>query len=284
MTTNISSDRSIPPVGFSNINSICYFNALIQCLLSSHFFRSYAIDSGNLLINDFFNNLNQGKWDNFFTTRFLESMPGENKSNQSSSEYFLQLIEKLKMDKLFEYHHLAKRTCQVCGSISEDMDKTTNLLLNNNIMELFEYSEIINDVICNKCKQRVDMKQERNLRSVSPVMVISLNKYFEKTKFYYPPYFKIDIPSGRVSEHRKTPEDTNTLEYTLIATLDHFGGLGGGHYVARVLRDGVFSAQGVAEGKNSFVINDSIVSLIGGKELECVYNSYMLFYERKIEN
>jgi ubiquitin C-terminal hydrolase len=268
---------AIPPLGFANFNSICYFNALMQCLLSSQIFQRCAKESGDLLFNNFFDNIKEGKWDNFFTTRFLESIPGGNLPNQSSSEYLLLLIEALKIDQLFEYQHLVRRTCLGCGVISEVMDKSTDLLLHNNMTEFFEYSEVINGVACDKCcltkEQRVDIKQERLLRSIPPLIVISLNKYFEKTKFYYPPYFKIDVPSGRASEQHKMTEETNVIEYTLVATLDHFGSLGGGHYVSRVLRtdqDGQ---------KKGFLINDSSTQ---PSELNCVDNSYMLFYERKI--
>jgi ubiquitin C-terminal hydrolase len=264
----------IPPLGFTNTGSICYFNALMQCLLSSKFFQRSARDSGDLLFQQFFESLKNNKWDNYFTTKFLESMPGGRQPNQSSSEYLLLVIEKLKIDPLFEYIHHVKRLCMSCGHVSETTDKSSDLLLNKNILEFFEHTENIDDVICDNCKTKVTIKQDRYLRSIPPLIVMSLNKYFGKTPFYYPAYFKIDIPTGKAYEGHKLPgEETSFVEYTLVATLDHIGGLGGGHYVSRILRS-------LPDGELSFSVNDSETAQIQG--LDCVDNSYMIFYEKVV--
>ena len=263
---------TIPPRGFVNTGNICYFSALVQCLLSSAFFVRYVSvreECRDLLFDNFFEDIQRrGKWDEYFTTRLLETMPGGKLPNQSSSEYLLLLIERMHMDPLFEYVHLVRSTCISCGHISETTDKSTLLLLTNNMLEFFEHSETIEGVSCDKCHNKDGIKQDRFLRSIPPLIAVSLNKYFEKTQFYYPPYFKIDVPSGRTFEGHKSPEENNVIEYTLVATLDHSGVLGGGHYVARVKRQHA-----------TFLISDSTIIEI--PELNCVDSSYMLFYERK---
>jgi ubiquitin C-terminal hydrolase len=181
---------TIPPIGFTNSGSICYFSALIQCLLSSTFFVRYVKEEckGDLLFDNFFEELQRrGKFDEYFTTRLLETMPGGKLPNQSSSEYLLLLIERMHMDALFQYAHLVRNTCISCGNISESTDKATLLLLTNNMLEFFEHSETIEGVSCDRCHNKDGIKQDRFLRSIPPVIVVSLNKYFEKTQFYYPP-------------------------------------------------------------------------------------------------
>ena len=246
----MSIQSDIPPNGFTNTGSICYFNSLMQALLSSKFFLNQS--RPNLLFGNFLDNIYiNHKWDEFFTTRVLESMGGMN-PNQSSSEYLLALIEFLHLDSLFEYTYTHTRTCLTCGDTSNLIDKSVASLVSENFVEFFSYSETIKDFYCEKCLKKVETKRDRILSSASPLIVISLNKYGGNKEITYPPIFKI-----------------SDITYNLVSTVEHVGGLNGGHYFARVFRNG-----------EVYLIDDSNVSKL--PDMRCVIETYLLFYERQV--
>ena len=58
------------------------------------------------------------------------------------------------------------------------------------------------------------------------------------------------------------------IEYKLIGTVDHFGVLGGGHYISRVQRK-----------NGKFLIDDYNVSKLDD-DIKPISETYMAFYER----
>ena len=97
----MSNELIIPPLGFMNTASICYFNSLIQSLLSCSSFLSFICkDQQDSIFYLFFKFIVfEQKWDPYFTTKLLHSM-NTFEPNQSSSEYFLKLCDFFKMDDL----------------------------------------------------------------------------------------------------------------------------------------------------------------------------------------
>jgi len=239
----------IPALGFQNTGAICYFNALLQCLLSSKNFIRFVInDNKNPLFLDFFNAIVEDKWNILFTTKLLHEY-NLVKSNQSSSEYFIFLIDLLKFEKIFECTHSIVNQCKRCGHTKKMEDRSYNILINKNLNEFFEYTEDIENFNCENCKEKTTLTRTKKINGLPPVIVISLNKYFGKSLIEYPKIFK--------------HEDT---AYILIGTVEHFGMLGGGHYLSRIFRDGYH------------VANDQNVSKIS--EINPTIETYMLFYER----
>lgn len=239
----------IPPMGFENTGSICYFNSLLQCLLSSSVFLAYMIKHPTKEFTEFFRFIINGQWDLIFSTRLLQTY-NLVRPNQSVSEYFGFFLERLHLEPIFECSHRVISRCQGCGYTKETKDKFYNLLVDGHFSEFFKYEEILDDVKCDQCKQKHQVFRKRLIEGIPPVLAISLNKYLVKRDIDYPQGFKIE-----------------DVSYRLIGTVEHYGVLGAGHYVARFHRNGQY-----------MMANDSRVTPITDITPTC--NTYMIFYER----
>jgi len=243
-------DLPLPPIGFHNTGAICYFNSLIQCVLSSTNFIKFILDDKKEpLFTEFLKNITEDNWDMIFTTKLLRNH-NIIQGNQSSSEYFIFMIDLLKLEDIFECHHKLISKCVNCGFIKESKDITYNTLINNDIKEFFHYTETIENVNCDNCKIKSDIQRKRIVEGIPPVIVLSFNKYFGKKNVYYPEFFSND-----------------EVSYRLVGTVEHFGVLGAGHYISRISR-----------GEKYYLIDDSRTSEI--KDIRPTPETYMIFYER----
>lgn len=244
----------IPTIGFQNTGSICYFNSLIQCLLSSEHFISYV--SSHPIFYDFFKHISEDQWNATFTTSLLQSI-GNFQPNQSSSEYFLYLLDYFKWEDLFECKHLIQTKCTECHHLKENTDVSYNPLIEKTFSEFVQFECELENVACDGCKRRTALNKKQTLHKLSNLIVLSLNKYFTKTLIEYPSVIQV----GR------------DVKYRLIGTIEHLGVLGGGHYIARVRR-----------GDEFYIVDDMRVTQISEDTFtKCVAETYMVFYERMIE-
>ena len=212
----------IPAMGFINSGAICYFNSLLQCLFSSRSLVGHLREANTPhadLFRRFLENIANDQWDRAFTTMLLQTL-GIFQPNQSSSEYFLNVMDRLQWDSVFQARYHITSQCEKCGHQSESNDITFNPLIDHSFNELGETSDLVVDVKCDGCSEKTSRKRSRRLKESPVVWAISLNKYLEKRSILYPPEFQ-------VNEHT----------YRLVGLIDHFGVLGGGHYVSRVKRD-----------------------------------------------
>ena len=240
----------IPPLGFHNTGSICYFNSLIQCLLSSKNFLKFILyDKQDPLFTEFLINIVNDLWDMTFTTKILQKY-NIVEGNQSSSEYFIFMIDLMKLENIFECQHKIISTCQNCGYKKENKDISYNTLINDDITEFFRYDEKIDNVNCDNCKVKSTIQRNKIIYGLPPVIVLSFNKYFGKKVINYPEIFS-----------------NSEVEYRLVGTVEHYGVLGAGHYISRFKRNGSYS-----------LADDSRVGEI--KEINCMPETYMVFYER----
>ena len=113
----------IPPIGFQNTGAICYFNSLMQCLLSSPYFIRFVIDKRHPLFLEFCNDILNDKWNVIFTTKLLHSLQNF-QPNQSSSEYFVLMVDSLSLEKLFECQYKITTVCKECNHAKEKIDTT----------------------------------------------------------------------------------------------------------------------------------------------------------------
>lgn len=243
-------ELQIPPIGFNNTGAICYFNSLAQCLLSSKNFLDFILnDKEEPMFTEFLTNIINDSWDMVFTTRLLQKNNIVNR-NQSSSEYFIFLVDLLKLENIFECHHIIYSTCKNCGHQKETKDISYCTLINKDIREFFKYNENVDDVNCDNCKVKSSQHRSRLINGIPPIVVFSFNKYFEKKLISYPPFFS-----------------NSDIEYRLIGTVEHYGVLGSGHYIARINRNGKY-----------YIADDSRILEI--QDMNPTPQTYMAFYER----
>lgn len=240
----------IPPIGFNNTGSICYFNSLIQCLLSSKNFLQFILnDKKDPMFTEFLENITNDSWDMVFTTRLLQQH-NIVQGNQSSSEYFIFLVDLLKLENIFECHHKIMSECLNCGFYKESKDISYCTLINDNIKEFFTYDEQVENVKCDRCNVKSNQNRRKVIYGIPPIIVLSFNKYFGKKLTDYPSSFS-----------------NNEVEYKLVGSVEHFGVLGAGHYVSRINRN-----------DNLYLADDSRVSEIN--DFSPRPETYMVFYER----
>lgn len=238
----------IPPLGFINNGAICYFNSLIQSLLSSNtFLRNQNDESIIKLFLKFI--IIEKKWDPAFTSKLLHLMGGF-QPNQSSSEYFLKLCDYLKLDDLFKTQTETITICKDCGKENKTNDDAVYFMIDNDVKEFMGSTREVEGFNCDKCNKKVSVTIVTQLKAISPILVLSFNKYVEKKNIEYPDGFTID-----------------NKDYRLISTIEHIGGLQGGHYYCRTLRNG-----------KNYKIDDNNVQEI--ENLNSTENTYMIFYER----
>lgn len=247
MTENI---LIIPNIGFINTGSICYFNSLVQSLLSCKSFLDFICKEKQDSIFFYFFKLIfiDKQWDPFFTSKLLNNI-GDYQGNQSSSEYFLKICDFFNLDELFKTRTETKTICKKCAKENNTIDTSLYFLINNEINEFFETKREVENFNCDNCKEKVNVLIISNIKEIRNIIVFSFNKYFEKKIIYYPREIII-----------------NDRKYFLISTIEHHGNLDGGHYYCRTMRN------------NSLLkIDDINISEI--ENLEPTENTYMIFYE-----
>ena len=240
----------IPPLGFYNTGAICYFNSLMQCLLSSKNFLKFVLyDKQDPLFSEFLFNIVNDLWDMTFTTKVLQKY-NIIEGNQSSSEYFIFMVDLMKLENIFECQHKIIDICQNCGYKKETKDISYNTLINEDIKEFFRCDEMIDNFNCDKCKIKSTISRNKIIYGLPPIIVLSFNKYFGKKVINYPELFS----NGEV-------------EYRLVGTVEHYGVLGAGHYISRFKRNDKYN-----------MADDSRIEDING--INTIPETYMVFYER----
>ena len=242
----------IPNIGFVNTGAICYFNSLVQSLLSCKSFLSFCKneDKKESIFYLFFKFIAiEKKWDPFFTSKLLHLMGGF-QPNQSSSEYFLKLCEYMKMDELFQTKTETTTICNECSKESKIMDTSVYIFIDHDLNEFCETKREVEGFNCDGCNKKVTVTIISLIKEISPIMAFSFNKYFEKKNIPY--------PIGFIIEDKK---------YRLISTIEHHGVLNAGHYYCRSFRN-----------NEMFSFDDNNVNKIN--DLNSTDNTYMAFYER----
>lgn len=87
----------------------------------------------------------------------------------------------------------------------------------------FHTSEI-DTYVCETCNAVSSATRHERLRMLREVVIVSFNKYYEKTLKWFPTHFELKSTTGSM------------LRWKLTAVIEHFGDANGGHYRAIVLR------------------------------------------------
>lgn len=231
--------------GFANYNLNCWGNAIIQALLC----LDLNID------DDLFKHL---KYSDETSTdkniEFLKRIGFGGDDQEDSNEFLITLIEKYKLENLFNMDFEVKVICDNCKIIVSS-SKNTELFytLKEDTVTKYDDENIesylrcsvdeIEDYKCEKCNIKADSIHASYLKKTSNFIVVNFIHKLEKIEFVI-----FD-------------------KYHLKAAVYHIGNPSYGHYYTKGFRD-----------DKSYLFNDM---RIYPSEIDDVKNICMLFYEYK---
>ncbi len=289
-------DYAISADGFMNLGNTCYFNSLIQSILSctslmetiseikpnnnicKELYKIYMLNKANKSISQCTGSL-LNELVNFSKKR-KDRVPFNPHNQQDSHEglmFFLEAIEKYpELKRLFEHRHRVRIRCFGCKKTIVDkfemnkvieiepdfINDTSNMNNANNLsMDLNEFILRQNASIDEnyKCSNGCDGKTKKIKVTelvMAPEIIPIVIKKYMR-KILTP--YPIELTFRSTLKGKKM-----LLVYKIVAISDHSGGMDGGHYWARCLR-----TDGWKE------LNDSSVS--DSNPLPTV-SSYILFY------
>jgi ubiquitin C-terminal hydrolase len=274
-------------VGFNNTGVICWFNSLLQSLLSSTYFVKtiMLIQSDNEIvksIQDLIREIDNKSRSVYESSTILRALLRELQTKdskrfrefatgqQSASEGFTLLFDLLdikSINTIFTHKYEERVVAQ-----SDPNGVESKVVGYNNQFMVFDEAELKSKGLSEYLKyhehpldeyksERVDAdpneKYNRRyiLRFLPKVLVILLNRYHKRDRDISLPA-EIQMPSCQFN---------GFMIYKKIAEIDHMGSLSGGHYVAKVHRKG-----------NEHLCNDNQII---DYRLSTSPNTYMTFYE-----
>lgn len=255
------------PRGLKNTGTICYFNALLQGILScpnlvkyflTHDHKSEISKDFKRFINNEIDNVQL--WKTFVTkTRF----PAFGRGQEDASEGLTLLFQSIDCKQL-DYHLLHKYEkdikcgcnnnqhidesiiCEISEQDLEQHDGNLNEYILNHVSELSDYK-------CDKCKKPAK-NQHSSLKMIPEIFIIQYKKFHAKFIGSTPKYLKI-------------PSKKRIMAYELMCQVMHSGNMNGGHYWAICSRE-----------DGNYNINDA--SVTKSEELYTPKKtSYLLWYQ-----
>ncbi len=264
---------AINPNGFTNTGSICYFNSLIQSILSCTTIIKHAKNNSHEyttpLQKEFVNMCNNPQ--PYSTTIMLQELlkvlpKGVDIGFHqcSSSEAFVYLVDNIpQIRKFFDLVQKASTECKICGDRSS-MILPKEITLPIPFITEAEFNEGIKSHVsnipeytCDKCKNKLtDTIRRYVLIKISEIIVLQYTSVYNKIDKFVPGELLL------LSEDKRS-----SYVYKLVALCEHSGGLSGGHYWSTCLR------------KNSklYTLNDSSISGCSDSS-PLSANVYLAFY------
>jgi ubiquitin C-terminal hydrolase len=294
------------PFGFYNNSIICYFNSLIQVLLTCTSITDYLLNNkekltSNTFLSIYINIIEKYIIENhksdflvenlnlLLFNEFIKIIKQKNKQfgfdQEDSGELLILLLEIINdkyINNLFLHKYKCDIYCKYCKSIS-NINNDSNIFFDVNLQEInnnylkFEidknldnlnkfirnnYSEIL-DYKCKKCNAKETIKINR-LILVPTIIIINLNKYFNKYNYQYP------IELYFINKQLK-----KKYKYKLISTINHSGNQNFGHYIAKTIRKNHKNENITDNIFDTYLFNDTSYQKDTFKSDS---NSYLLFY------
>jgi ubiquitin C-terminal hydrolase len=282
------------PFGLKNNSCFCYFNSFIQALATCSSVNRYlfGLRDANIVVKNYINLLNInmrsmgyvpeidiGSIRNTYSI-YLKKTAAKDRNERSgfgngqedAHEGLLYLLEMMgdSVATFFNTRYKQYKQCSTCGKkeVVIDGDRylkenspfiriTLDQFINFNndfVGTLTRKEEIIDGYRCDHCHQITKLKKIDYLSKVSEVIIVCIDNYLGvRPQLNLPNSFEIDGVN-------------NPMKYKLIATVEHFGSLQGGHYVSKVLRNEI---------GGDFLCNDSVVR---PDKVTVTQNTYMAFY------
>lgn len=268
---------ALQPTGFNNIGAICWFNSLLQCLMSctalTQLFQNPAIQNKNALCRAYYNLLQNPSPEKSLLVLQQLVLKLRNKvfgmGQEDVNEGFVKLIDAFAssdIEYIMEHRFVITIKCPNCYESWKSKNDTSIFLeyypsggevLELNSDRILNFNETVNGVICPTCKFKGDGFTRITRLTATPEILVLLfkNKYTGKVQINCPPTF--NIPSL---------DPNKPFTYKMVATAEHFGNMGGGHYYAHALRSD----------DKCYRLNDNGVTEI--PKLEASPSTYMVIY------
>lgn len=274
--------------GLINIGAICWFNSLIQSLMSvPRFIDTVRAESecmrDNIVLAEFGRFLRtieqpRAVRDASPILGSLISLVGDfGRRQEDAHEGFHLLLDKMspKVEKIFESLWRVDLYCDLCKNIvsrPDNLEKMIQVIMERNFIPVnvsgdpFEqflsgHMTFLEGYKCPKCLLVGKAMRIARLAMPPDVLVVSFNKYMGK---WASPQYGANITVNYMT----SPKTTRVAKYELMAVIRHMGNMHGGHYNATGIRS-----------TSHIVFDDTVVALKEGWE-PCI-DDYMLFYIRK---
>ena len=292
----IENELVIPTFGFINNGNICYFNSLLQCIINCKYIMFYLVNENKpknelqlffknkfIHFTELYNNedhKNFNKETSMFSYELLKILLKKYRQfdinqQQSSSEFFLYIIEELGIEHFFKIKHKINIHCGNCKNVSSKIDECFHFeMFCDNIekevdIDDFMYStNVINGYKCDNCKNTSKAIYEKQALNISKYFVILLNKYFNKVKIEYPNTFEMLVKN--MNNNQIQNDIPKNCVWENIGQIEHQGHLYSGHYTAICKRL-----------NKVFYFDDMRLNMPDDKKIHPSKNTYMIFYEKQ---
>jgi ubiquitin C-terminal hydrolase len=261
--------RRLPqPTGFRNIGFTCYYNSLIQSLMScSSFVDLIAQPRDDKFLSALHNTIADPTTIPYSWSILMQSIVKKSPNNayftngqQCAAELYTLLLDVIDQEEdiqeLFTYRRQNEIFCPECKKIYSSVTETNNLFdlpLNNgnvkdqssdvpcstsstskncNTVESFllrHNSDVDANAVCTLCHSKGPKKKTSRLRLAPEILFINVKQY------------RCQKQCEKIYESIKFQEwmefdSTKKLKYRAVAYIQHYGSIGGGHYTAVALR------------------------------------------------
>lgn len=252
------------PYGLYNTGSICYFNSLIQVLISCTSLHEWArckkkednkmkTEFANFIINSNEPNSNISSHLLSVLKKYLPNFGNGQESASEALALLLNTINDKSLNKLFIHRFRYNIKCMSCQYITDqicDHSIQFELFHVSNITKediLFQKT-ILSDYKCDKCNH-IGAEKISKLTMLPEILVCLFNVYHNKTVHNFPAYLEF-------------PGNMQLLKYMIVGQIEHSGSLNGGHYWSRALRnsgiylfnDYSYSKSIIEPTKNTYIV------------------------------
>lgn len=283
--------------GLINNSYLCYFNSLIQALTSSvNFNKNISEDKSKFIeplktiflkyeniAGSYFPTLNMSNLSCDFVNKLRQS---GNKNFGNGQEDVCEALHLLleQMDKncsiqsdfyssLFQcrYAEIIICSCKKRRQVLEGdrYYKEDNIFIritpdqfdkvdNHFPAAILTKQEEIQDLYCEFCKKNTKATKYSFLTRLSEIIIVCFDKFLMRKK--------INIPLNFTIEGIEKP-----MKYNMVAIIDHFGNMTGGHYISQTIRK---------DNNTQITLNDDS-RILTISDFSINENNYLVFYERE---